>query len=75
LKWLQVLEDAGCPLQGGVERVVCTEPIAGQYDVPSNSIRICHHVYDQEQVQNTITHELIHAYEYVFITRVTAYSD
>jgi inner membrane protease ATP23 len=67
LQWLRKLEDAGCPLHGGIEKVACTEPIAGQYDPDSNSIRICHHVYDEEQVQNTITHELIHAYEYFVV--------
>jgi hypothetical protein len=58
-KWLEAIKDAGCSVK--IERMQCKEPIAGYFDHKSNTIRICENIDNQE---NTLIHELIHAYEY-----------
>jgi Zn-dependent peptidase ImmA (M78 family) len=63
LEWMEALRKASCPMVN-IKVEKCDAMVIGHYEPTKNIIRINEAVTDENLIQNTLVHELIHAYEY-----------
>jgi inner membrane protease ATP23 len=62
-KWIAKLQEFSCPIPS-IKTIDCEQNVAGQFDPLSNNLYICSNLKEFILLETTITHELIHAFDF-----------